>query len=384
MSALLLASAPAEPVLAAGQYAASPADADRLPGTLIRAAPIAGAPEGAQAWRILYRSRGLNGEAIAVSGLAIVPQGKPPATGRPVVAWAHPTTGVVPQCAPSGSMFRFMMIPGLRDFLRRGFVVTATDYPGLGTGAVHPFLIGSNEGAAVLDSVRAAHSLPGAYAGARFALWGHSQGGQAALFAGSMASQYAPELRLVGVAAAAPATDLAALFRSDLGTHGGENLTAMTLWSWSRLFGASYSQIVAPAAQPAVAAIAQQCVGSLRGNAVKKKADRVLDTSFLTVDDVTSLQPWSDLLARNSAPVLPRTVPLFIAQGTTDQVVRPNISSRYARAACTKGDLVTYHSVPNTGHLWIAFRASRDAASWIADRFAEAPPPTDCTNLTGS
>jgi acetyl esterase/lipase len=116
--------------------------------------------------------------------------------------------------------------------LARGYVVTATDYPGLGTPEVHPYLVGRSEARAVLDSVRAAKKIPEAGAGDRFAVWGHSQGGQAALFTGLEAARYAPELKIVGVAAAAPATDLAALMSEDLGTGGGNNITAMTLWSW--------------------------------------------------------------------------------------------------------------------------------------------------------
>src|SRR5271170_2262080 len=78
--------------------------------------------------------------------------------------------------------------------LDRGYVVAATDYPGLGTPEVHPYLVGESEAHAVLDSVRAARAIPEAAAGARFAAWGHSQGGQAALFTGIEASRYAPEL----------------------------------------------------------------------------------------------------------------------------------------------------------------------------------------------
>lgn len=33
------------------------------------------------------------GEPILVSGVVIVPQGPPPPGGRPIVAWAHPTSG---------------------------------------------------------------------------------------------------------------------------------------------------------------------------------------------------------------------------------------------------------------------------------------------------
>src|ERR1700722_20811747 len=164
------------------------------------------APAGAAAYRVLYRSTGLHDEPIAVSGIIVVPPGPAPEGGRPIVAWAHPTTGIVPRCAPSLAIFHFQQMPGLRNMVQRGYVVTATDYPGLGTVGPHPYLVGMSEGRAVLDSVRVARSMPGAGGGMAFAVWGHSQGGQAALYRGILAHSYAPELELVGVAAAAPAT----------------------------------------------------------------------------------------------------------------------------------------------------------------------------------
>ena len=121
------------------------------PGTLIRQEPMRGAPLGAKAYRVLYRSTGLKGEPIAVSGVVIVPQGSAPAGGRPIVAWAHPTTGIVPRCAPSLAIFGFQQIQGLREMVRRGYLVTATDYPGLGTPGPHPYVVGRSEGRAVLE-----------------------------------------------------------------------------------------------------------------------------------------------------------------------------------------------------------------------------------------
>src|SRR5580692_12878134 len=61
-------------------------------GGLIRSEPLNGAPDNAVAYRVLYRSEGLQGEPIAVSGVVIIPAGPPPPNGRPIVAWAHPTT----------------------------------------------------------------------------------------------------------------------------------------------------------------------------------------------------------------------------------------------------------------------------------------------------
>jgi len=44
-------------------------------------------------------------------------------------------------------------------------------------------------------------------------VWGHSQGGHAALWTGILAPTYAPEIAILGVAAVAPASDLGPLSR---------------------------------------------------------------------------------------------------------------------------------------------------------------------------
>ena len=158
--------------------ASRPGRAGAAPGTLLDYQPLPNAPDGAAAYRVLYRWTGLKGEPIVVSGAIIVPAGPAPPGGRPIVAWAHPTTGVVDKCAPSLARVLYRSIQGLQDMLARGYVVAATDYPGLGTPGVHPYLVGDSEGHAVLDSVRAGRQLagPGGASNA-FAVWGHSQGG---------------------------------------------------------------------------------------------------------------------------------------------------------------------------------------------------------------
>ena len=104
------------------------------PGPIIRVWPLeGGGPSGAgsTAFRILYRSTGLNGEPIEVSGAIFIPPGAAPAEGRNVIAWAHPTSGVVEACAPSLMPDLAGTIWGLSEMMARNYVVVATDYPGL-------------------------------------------------------------------------------------------------------------------------------------------------------------------------------------------------------------------------------------------------------------
>src|ERR1700722_11631167 len=56
-------------------YRAAEQELAGRPGTLIRQEPMPGAPLQADAYRVLYRSTGLKGEPIAVSGIVIIPPG---------------------------------------------------------------------------------------------------------------------------------------------------------------------------------------------------------------------------------------------------------------------------------------------------------------------
>lgn len=349
------------------------------PGTLLDHQPLPNAPQGATAYRVLYRSTGMRGEPIVVSGAIIVPAGPVPPGGRPIMAWAHPTTGVVDKCAPSLARVLYHSIQGLQAMLERGYIVAATDYPGLGTPGVHPYLVGISEGRAVLDSVRAARQLagPGGATNA-FAVWGHSQGGHAALFTGILAEKYAPDLTLVGVAAAAPATELATLLMADLDTSGGKNLTAMTLWTWSQVYAAPMNKVVTPAALPVIDELANDCIETIFDVLERRAPSKALDRSFLTVDDLADREPWRSLLARNTPGPLPPRIPVFLAQGAADTLVLPRVTQDYRARLCRAGSRVTFDLVPGVGHLSIARDAAPAVVEWIGDRFAGEPAPSNC------
>jgi pimeloyl-ACP methyl ester carboxylesterase len=359
-------------------YRAPPSVVAGAPGTLVRQEPIDGAPLGAAAYRVLYRSTGLDDKPILVSGIVIVPQGPPPPGGRPIVAWAHPTSGIVPRCAPSLAIFIFQQIQGLRSMVERGYVVAATDYPGLGTPGPHPYLVGVSEARAVIDSVRVAGTLPGAGGGTRFVVWGHSQGGQAALFTGMIAGTYAPELALLGVAAAAPATDLATLMNDDIDSIGGRNITAMTLWSWQRVYGAPMDKIVDIRAVPVINRLAEECVEGPFDLAMRQRTEKPLEQYFLSVKGPADLEPWHSLLAKNTPDTLPPEIPVFVAQGALDLIVRPKVTQDYVATLCSAGSKVRMLTLPNIGHGRAAQASALAAVDWMTDRFSGKPPPDDC------
>lgn len=364
-------------------YAVRPSDLAGKPGSIIRSEKMFFGPVGAEAYRVLYRSKGLSGENVPVSGVVIVPKSVSGRRDRPIVAWAHPTTGVVPRCAPSLASFQFQQISGLRQFINSGYIVAATDYPGLGTAGPHPFLVGESEGRAVLDMVRATKQLLGPGSGRQVALWGHSQGGQAVLFAARLAHGYAPDLDIAAVAAAAPATDLGRLMKDDLGTGGGDNLLAMTLWSWSRVFGIPLGGVVKPEALPVMDKLAGLCLESPIDILPRRRLGRALTKDFLTDPGFADRDPWRRLLAGNTARPLPPAYPVFLAQGTADTTVRPDVTRAYARRLCRNGSRLTYLPVAGVGHGLVAHDAAPALAGWLADRFARKAAPSDCAGLKG-
>ena len=265
----------------------------------------------------------------------VVPEAPVPAGGRKVVAFTHGTVGIARDCAPSlqrGAIAQ--VIEGIGEFVASGYVVAATDYQGLGTPGPHPYLVGRVEAMNALDSVRAAHRLRQAHAGVRFAVWGHSQGGQAALFTGQLARSYAPGLHLVGVAAGAPVPSLEDFFRVNRRSTAGKLLLALALDSWSAVYDApAILHVLAPASRPAVAQIAGYCLSGGQSLAATPSA-LALALKFAHLPRWRS-QPWSTIRAQNTPGTTSVGVPILITQGGADKVV-PRGAQRSPRQATVR------------------------------------------------
>ena len=129
------------------------------PGELIRAEPSDDYDLSADfsAVRILYHSRSASGGEVAASGVVLVPDGKPPAGGWPVIAWAHGFSAAARQCAPS--LFRNLYYgPLLSMYVNLGYAVVATDYTGLGTNFRSAVMDVQSNATDVIESIPAAHT----------------------------------------------------------------------------------------------------------------------------------------------------------------------------------------------------------------------------------
>ena len=274
----------------------------------------------------------------------------------------------------------FALIPGLQGFLDAGYVVAATDYEGLGTAGVHPYLIGDSEGYGVLDAARAAKNLPDTGAGERLLLWGHSQGGQASLFAGQLAPKYAPELQLLGTAAAAPAGELAKLLDADADTAEGVVLGAYAVNAYADLYAEEHpdieaSQVVTPEGLPAIPELVKLC--DLTQSDQMGAIAAPLAGKFF-VGDPGSVKPWGELLGENSVGGTKIDSPVLITQGEADTIVVPDTTTGVVATYCGNGTNVTEKTYPGVTHELIGYDSAPDVITWMAGIVAGETPARTC------
>jgi pimeloyl-ACP methyl ester carboxylesterase len=171
-------------------------------GQIIKKEAIKTSVKGAQAWRIAYISSDVAERKTIVTGTIISPIGSAPKEGRPILAWAHGTTGSAQNCGPSqiidptaplneyfladGNSWTDYGIPNVEQFIQEGYVVVATDYQGLGGGGKHQYAVAATNGRDVINSARAASSMKEVGAGKKTIVYGWSQGGGATIAAASL------------------------------------------------------------------------------------------------------------------------------------------------------------------------------------------------------
>ncbi|WP_176473419.1 alpha/beta hydrolase [Sphingopyxis sp. GW247-27LB] len=347
---------------------------------LISAAPMTDAPPGVQAWRVQYWTTNGAGTRFAVTGIVAAPMEAIPPRPRRVIAWTHGAWGVAEKCAPSLSPHFFDYTAGM-EAVRAGYVVVAPDYIGLASPTMHPFLVGPDTAQSVLDAVRAAREIPGAAAGSRFAVWGESQGGHAALWTATAARSYAPDLTLVGTAAAAPPTDLAANLREGSDKNARALLLSFALHSWSTLYGFSLDGVANRTNQGIIHRLAENnCVSFNK----KPKLGTIL--GILTIaratrsKDIAKIEPFGAFARTNSVDPARVPGPLLIAQSGKDTIVAPAVTRKFAKAVCKRGTPLRW--IDMTGdHGTSARDSAAETIGWITARFDGDPPPNDCRRI---
>lgn len=363
----------------------APDDVPDEPGQLLRAEPYDGElPQGLVAYRILYTTTADDGVPGLASGVVAVPTetaGKP----VPLIAWAHGTVGVARACAPSLGRYAITTegMPAMDALARNGWGMVATDYIGQGTEGDFPYLIGQGEGRSVLDAVRAAHQLEDLDLAPETVIWGHSQGGHAALWAGQLAPTYAPDVDVVGTAALSAASDplaLAQLVTAHPGALGSSLGISFVLAAYSWTYPDISLDDVNPAARTLVEEAAARCTGDpgtlvtvLTGVAISR------DTPILRADPATGAVGRR---LRENVPLGPWPAPLFIGQGTDDEVIVARLQDDYVARLCAAGRPLRYTTYAGRNHMGVLEPDSplnADLEQWTHDRLAGLPQANSCS-----
>jgi pimeloyl-ACP methyl ester carboxylesterase len=345
-------------------------------GTVIRSEPLDVTVPGASAFRLLYVSETANGTRAASGAMIFIPTAPAPEGGRPVVAWAHGTVGQGDACAPSRSANVLQDTDNWLDqMMELGWIVVSSDYVGLGTPGINNYLVAQDEARDVVNSVRAARSFPGSHAGSRWVVWGHSQGGHASLWTGHLAGDLAPELTLLGAAAAAPAANLLPIMRAQWSTTIGWVIGPEVAVSWPASYpGTPIEGVLSSAGIDNYVNLAGECAKAAGLEGLVR--DQFGQTFFETDPSVQA--EWRAVTAEQSVPPMPADMPVYVAQGTADEVVLPGANALLQEQWCAAGSTLTMLWMGGIGHMAAATTAGPDVVPWIADRFAGRPAGRTC------
>jgi pimeloyl-ACP methyl ester carboxylesterase len=361
------------------------------PGELLKAEPmdaylVPGARMRARAWRILYRSTSALGEPRAVSGTVLLParRGNGP---RPLIGYAIGTHGIGDSAAPSRLLARGLdWEAGLMAMLlARGWGVAITDYEGLGTPGDHTYMVGRALGPNVLDSMRAARELHPTELpdDGPAAIVGYSEGGFAAAWAAQLQPEYAPDLKLAGVAAGAAAANVEAAgpglegsFFSFFIAYGGIGYAA----AYPELDLDSY-----------LTPKAKERIGFLRESNVLQAAARGphhMRASELTDPNVLEMPAWRRRLRENRLGLMKPDAPVLLHHARRDQIVSfvHSLDLRDDWSALG-ADVRLYVTRGGVDHITGAMAGMPIAVDWLSKRIARRSawsPGLDSAGGTGT
>jgi pimeloyl-ACP methyl ester carboxylesterase len=355
-----------------------PAHVPNQPGVLLRSEALKGVtlPAGMQGWRILYTTT-VDDQTPATAVATVFAPAHLPAGPRPVIVWEHGTTGLLQKCMPSLVSAPTEGIPARDRITAAGWVVVATDYSFAEKGGPHPYIIGEGEARAALDSARAARQMPELMLDPRTVVWGHSQGGHAALWTGIVGPRYAPDVKIVGIAAIAPTANIKDILAINVAVD--QRLGPYLAMAYSRFYpDVTFEQAVRPEALDAARQIAKLC-GFVPAEDPKRIAvlAATLDGPVLATDTNMAL---ATRLAQNT-PNGMIAAPLVIAQGLLDGVVPAPATSVYVDDQCADGQRLEYWTFAGLDHSTIVRPGTpleEPLIAWTKARFAGEEPPNGC------
>lgn len=320
--------------------------------------------------KITYVSTDIQNQKIVVSGAVITPKVQP--REPKVVAWGHGSTGLADQCAPSKNLNLFWpeAVAAVKSYLQKGWTVAATDYPGLGTAGAHPYLVGESEARAVIDSVRAARKLD-AKLTSNWVAVGHSEGGQAALFAGEIADTYGGGLKLKGVVGISPVSNGEIIASMIAGTPG-QGYLVMALSGLAAVDSSvNMSSLLAQPAKDRLGVLTSGCLEEILYTYAPLTAEELLVGGQLPDAVIAKLAASANPAQQAS------TVPILLVQGTADQDVPADLTYLLQSQMYPYGIPTFLHVVEGADHITTVIDSTDFVRGYITDRFLGLSAPSN-------
>jgi len=356
-------------------YATEGLKTEAAPGTLVRSetATDYALPPGVTATRILYHTRTARNEDAIASGVVLMPYGRPPKGGWPLLAWSHGTSGVARACAPSLMRSLFYNWEGLYEYVLMGYAVVATDYAGLGTPGRHAYLDMLSNGTDVINSVPAARAAVPDLS-KKWLVVGHSQGGLSSLGVAQLEGTL-KDANFLGTVALAGASDLEdgldSLLRVKLPVLNG--LVAFWVYGVKSVYPElDLKDILTSKALAVYNASVEDGCSAASGAFAAVSTDEIFLPSWKNNKYI------QQFFQRDQPGKLPTYGPLLLVVGGDDILFTDSASRKIFQRLCITGARVQRNVYPGLGHDPVVYGSLRDQLDWIADRFAGEPAPSNC------
>lgn len=384
-------------------------------GQLIKVEKIATSVQGAEAWKIAYISSDVLDKKTLVTSLVVAPTDA--RTNRPIMVWAHGTTGTAQTCGPSqilnpaqplnqyfmlnGNSWTDFGIPALNEFIQAGYVIVAPDYQGLGGGGKHQYTVSVSQAHDVINAIRAVTQLKEAGAGTKAIVYGWSQGGGAAIAAAGLidyvhaADAVTNNFKLLGFVAMAP-YDIAAvlptniqtdaqaqIYLQQLGNSFGANVFNFTHYA-QNLWGmvAAFPELkLEDVLTPEGVKIINEVMPRKCMHVASDTLDFLYSQQYkqLLKKQSSNAWAWVEAYRKSSVPPVKPMAPVIIYWGTADTTLPPEMGKLYYEQMCKLGGNLTRVQLPgNQSHFTTPASAQPFYVKWVADRFAGIPASNGC------
>jgi hypothetical protein len=337
------------------------------PGELIRSESFDEyeLPYEVSAVRFLYHSRAATGEDVAASGVILIPDGKPPAGGWPIIAWAHGFSGVARTCAPS-LMRNLYYGPFLSMYASLGYAVVATDYAGLGTNFRNAFVDLRSNAMDVIYSVAAARAaVP--QLGLKWIAIGEAQGGLAVVGVGEMQREIRDPNYLGGVAISGVA-DVKDIYESLAQGNSRGTLVFLAYGIKTVYPRFRVGDMITDKALPLYQEIESRC--GLSESLSEISTGEMLKPNW---ENETSVKQFFRV---NTLGQKPAYGPLLLIAAEGNSEVPVALTAKAITNMCKQGDRLEFYKYLDSGSL--LGDSVADQIAWIRARFAGRRAPSNC------